>query len=337
MENKYQVSVSPHVRDNVTTQKIMLAVILALMPACIFGVLNFGLHALLILVLTPCAAVLSEYAYEKLLHKKVTIGDLSAALTGILLAMNMPPEIAWWIPVLGAVFAIIVIKQLYGGLGQNFMNPALGARCFLLIAFSGQMTTYASNGGFIPTLWNVPATTDALSGATPLAYLKLGGHFDLGALFLGNVGGVIGETSALCLIAGGLFLVVLKVIEIRIPAVYIGSFAVLTLATAAIRGYSDPLVFTLEEICAGGLMLGAWFMATDYVTSPMTPKAQYVYAILLGVLTWIFRMIGKSSEGVSYAIIFMNCLVPLIENYTKPLAFGIVKEKKTKEKEEKRA
>ncbi|MBQ9444907.1 MAG: RnfABCDGE type electron transport complex subunit D [Lachnospiraceae bacterium] len=329
MNERYQVSVSPHVRDNITTQKIMLAVIIALMPSCIFGIINFGLHALLILVITPAAAVLSEYAYEKLLHKKVTVGDLSALLTGLLLGMNMPPEIAWWIPVLGAVFAIVVIKQLYGGLGSNFMNPALGARCFLIIAFSGQMTTYTSNGGFINKVWDVPATTDALSQATPLAYLKLGEHFDLTSLFLGNVGGVIGETSALCLLIGGLFLVFIKVIEIRIPAVYIGTFAVLTVITAAFRGYNDPFIFMLEELCAGGLMLGVWFMATDYVTSPITPKAQYVYALLLGVLTWIFRLIGKSAEGVSYAIIFMNCLVPLIENYTKPLAFGIVKEKKS--------
>ncbi len=334
MDERYQVSVSPHVRDSITTQKIMLAVIIALLPACVMGVLNFGLHALLILILTPVAAVASEYVYERLLHKKITISDLSACLTGLLLAMNMPPEIAWWIPVLGAVFAIIIIKQLYGGLGQNFMNPALGARCFLLIAFSGQMTTYASKGGFIPTVWDVAGTTDALSGATPLAYLKLGEHFDLKALFLGNVGGVIGETSALLLLIGGLFLVFIKVIEIRIPAVYLGSFAILTLITAAVRGYSDPFIFTLEELCAGGIMLGAWFMATDYVTSPINPKAQYIYALMLGILTWIFRLIGKSSEGVSYAIIFMNCLVPLIENYTKPLAFGIVKEKKAKGKEE---
>ena len=320
MNERYQVSVSPHVRDNVTTQKIMLAVIIALMPSCIFGIINFGLHALLILVITPAAAVISEYAYEKLLHKKVTVGDLSALLTGLLLGMNMPPEIAWWIPVLGAVFAIVVIKQLYGGLGSNFMNPALGARCFLIIAFSGQMTTYTSNGGFINKVWDVPATTDALSQATPLAYLKLGEHFDLTSLFL--VGGVIGETSALCLLIGGLFLVFIKVIEIRIPAVYIGTFAVLTVITAAIRGYNDPFIFMLEELCAGGLMLGAWFMATDYVTSPITPKAQYVYALLLGVLTWIFRLIGKSAEGVSYAIIIGNLIVPLIEKVTRPTPFG---------------
>ena len=337
MNEKYQVSVSPHVRDSITTQKIMLYVILALLPACVFGVLNFGLHALLILIITPAAAVASEYCYEKLMKKPITTNDLSAVVTGLLLGMNMPPEIAWWIPVIGAVFAIIVIKQLYGGLGQNFMNPALGARCFLLISFSGQMTTYASTHGFINTVWDVKATTDALSGATPLAYLKLGEHFDLSALFLGNVGGVIGETSALLLIIGGLFLVWKKIIQIRIPAIYLGTFAVLTLITAAARGYSSPFVFMLEELCAGGIMLGAWFMATDYVTCPVTDKAQVVYALLLGLLTWVFRLIGKSAEGVSYAIIFMNCVVPLIENYTKPLAFGIEKEKKKKDKEEAKA
>ena len=337
MNEKYQVSVSPHVRDSITTQKIMLLVTIALLPACVFGVFNFGLHALLILVITPAAAVAAEYVYEKLMHKKITTNDFSAVVTGLLLAMNMPPEITWWIPVIGAIFAILVIKQLYGGLGQNFMNPALGARCFLLIAFSGQMTTYASTHGIAHTVWDVAATTDALSGATPLAYLKLGEHFDLSALFVGNVGGVIGETSAICLLAGGIFLVAMKIIEIRIPAIYLGSFAILVLITAAARGYSDPFIFMLEELCAGGIMLGAWFMATDYVTCPVTPKAQIVYAVLLGILTWLFRMIGKSAEGVSYAIIFMNCLVPMIENYTKPLAFGIKKEKKSKEKEEAKA
>lgn len=334
MSEHYQVSVSPHVRDKITSQKLMLYVIIALLPSCIFGVLNFGIHALLILVITPIAAMLTEFIYQKLLHKTVTVGDLSALLTGLLLAMNMPPAIEWWIPVIGAVFGIVFVKQIYGGMGQNFMNPALGARCFLLIAFSGQMTNYAVTQGFLPTVTDVAATTDALSGATPLAYLKLGEHFDLPALFLGNVGGVIGETSAVCLLAGGIFLVATKVIQARIPVVYIASFGILVLITALIRGYSSPVLFTLEELCAGGLMLGAWFMATDYVTSPVTEKAQFVYALLLGILTWVFRMIGKSAEGVSYAIIFMNCLVPMIEHYTKPLAFGIQKVKKEKKGKE---
>ena len=322
MNENYQVSVSPHVRDSITTEKIMLYVIMALLPSCIFGILNFGLHALLILTITPAAAVVSEYVYEKLMHKPVTVSDNSALLTGLLLAMNMPPGIDWWIPVVGAVFAIVIIKQLYGGLGQNFMNPALGARCFLLIAFSNQMTTYAASRGFIHTVWDVPATTDALSGATPLAYLKLGEHFDLQALFLGNVGGVIGETSAVCLLIGGLFLVFMKIIEIRIPAVYLSSFAALTLLTAFVRGYSDPFIFMLEELCAGGIMLGAWFMATDYVTCPMTDKGQYIYAVGVGLLIAVIRNFGNYPEGATYAILLMNIATPLIDRFTKNRVYG---------------
>ncbi len=331
MSERYQVSASPHVRDSITTQRLMLYVIIALMPATIFGICNFGPYVLVILLATICSAVLSEYVYEKITHKPNTTSDLSAVLTGLLIALNMPPEIAWWIPCIGAVFAIVVIKQLYGGLGQNFMNPALGARCFLLISFSSQMTTYTVGHGFTNIVTNVASTTDALSSATPLAYLKEGIHFNLGAMFLGTTTGVIGETSALALLIGGILLVCLKVIDARIPVCYLGSFAVLVLITAAVRGYSDPAVFMLEELCGGGIMLGAWFMATDYVTSPITKRGRIVYGVLLGVLTWLFRMIGKSSEGVSYAIIFINLLVPMIEHYTRPTAFGIVKEKKKKE------
>jgi len=261
------------------------------------------------------------------MKKPVTIGDFSAVVTGLLIAMNMPPNIVWWVPVLGAAFGILIVKQLYGGLGQNFMNPALGARCFLLISFAGRMTDFTPTKGLLSVTTEVASTTDALSGATPLAYLKTGAHFDLKALFLGTVQGTIGETSALALLVGGIFLVVMGIISMRIPGTYLGTFAILTFVTAGIRGYSNPFVFTLEELCAGGIMLGAWFMATDYVTSPITPKGQLVYGTLLGVLTWIFRMIGTSSEGVSYAIIFMNLLVPMIEHYTMPLAFGIRKEK----------
>ena len=328
MANKYHVSVSPHVRDSITTSKLMLYVILALMPACIFGVLNFGPYTLLILGLSVASAVAAEYVYEKIMKKKNTIGDLSAVLTGLLIGMNMPPEIDWWIPVLGSVFAIVIVKQLYGGLGQNFMNPALGARCFLLISFSNQMTTYASHSGLFSKVTTVAATTDALSGATPLAYLKTGAHFNLGALFVGNVEGVIGETSAMLLLAGGIFLLVMKVIDFRIPVCYLGTFAVLVLITSTIRGYDNPFVFMLEELFAGGLMLGAWFMATDYVSSPITANGRIVYGVFLGVMTWLFRMIGNSSEGVSYAIILANCLTPMIEHYTRPTAFGIVKKKK---------
>lgn len=331
MDEKYQVSVSPHVRDSITTSRIMLYVILALMPACIFGVFNFGFHALLILCVSVASSVASEYVYEKLLKKPVTLNDLSAVVTGLLIGMNMPPEIAWWIPVLGSVFAIIVIKQLYGGLGQNFMNPALGARCFLLIAFSSQMTTYAASRGFSGLVTTIAGAPDTLSGATPLAYLKQGIDFDLGALFVGNVQGVIGETSVIALLLGACFLLVMKVIDWKIPVCYLGSFAVLVLITAAVKGYVNPFVFMLEELCAGGIMLGAWFMATDYVTSPITPKGQIVFGIFLGFMTWLFRMVGSGSEGVSYAIILGNVVTPFIESVTRPRAFGIPKESKKKE------
>ena len=331
MENKYRVSVPPHVRDSITTNKIMLYVILALLPSAIFGVVNFGLHALTIICVSVIFAVGSEFCLNKLLNKASTIGDLSAVVTGLILAMNMPAEIAWWIPALGSVFAIVVIKGLFGGLGKNFMNPALGARCFLMIAFSSQMTTYASPSGFTSLMTKVAGTPDSLSGATPLAYLKQGYQFDLESLFIGNVGGVIGETSALALLLGAAFLLVMQVIDWKIPVVYLGSFAILVFITASLRGYDGAFMFTLEELCAGGIIFGAFFMATDYVTSPITPNGKIIFGLFLGVMTWLFRMVGSGNEGVSYAIILGNCLTPMIEAYTRPRAFGIVKEKAKKE------
>ncbi len=343
MNSKLQVSASPHTRGMVTTKQIMLMVVIALSPACLMGVLAFGVHALLVLAASTGSAVLSEYLYERLLHKKITIADGSAAVTGLLIGMNMPPQIDIWIPCLGSVFAIIVIKQLYGGLGQNFMNPALGARCFLLISFAGKMTDFTTNGGFLKLVTEVPTTTDALSGATPLNYLNSGVSFDLKALFLGNVAGCIGEVSAAAILAGGIFLIVMRVIRFRIPGTYLGTFALLTLITAAVRGYDAPFFYTLQQLCAGGIMLGAWFMATDYVTSPITSRGQLIFGCSLGVLTWIFRLIGSGPEGVSYSIIFMNLLVPIIERYTRPVAAGMVREsrearrlKKEKAKEARR-
>lgn len=326
MNSKLQVSASPHTRGMVTTNRIMLLVLAALSPACLLGVLVFGWHALLILAVSTGSAVLSEYVYERMLHKKITVSDGSAAVTGLLIGMNMPPGIDAWIPCLGSVFAIIVIKQLYGGLGQNFMNPALGARCFLLISFAGKMTTFTPGSGILKAVTEVPAATDALSGATPLAYLKTGASFDLKALFLGNVQGCIGEVSALAILAGGIFLLAMKIIRIRIPGTYLGVFAVLTLITAFARGYDAPVVYTLQQLCAGGIMLGAWFMATDYVTSPITPAGQIVFGCALGFLTWVFRLIGSGAEGVSYSIIFMNLLVPVIEHYTRPVAAGMARQ-----------
>lgn len=302
MGENYNISASPHIRSKVTTSNIMLMVIMALLPATAFGIFNFGLSALVVVVVTTASAVLTEYVYQKLMHKKVTIGDYSAAVTGLLLALNMPPTAPWWMCVLGSVFAILVVKQVFGGLGQNFMNPALGARCFLLISFTGRMTTFVYDG---------------VSGATPLALLKAGEQVNIVDMFIGNIAGTIGETSVIALLIGGIFLLVKGIIDIRIPAAYIGTFAVFTL----IFGGFD-FTYTLAHLCGGGLMLGAFFMATDYVTCPITPNGKIIYGICLGILTGLFRMFGGSAEGVSYAIIISNLLVPLIESVTLPKPFG---------------
>ena len=325
MNEKYNVSSSPHIRDKVTSSNIMLYVVIALLPATFFGIWNFRHeNAWILVVVTTAAAVLSEYLYEKLMHKPITINDFSAVVTGLLLALNLPPTLPWWMGVLGAVFAIIVVKQLFGGLGQNFMNPALAARCFLLIAYTGPMTNFVTSNGFL----------DAYSGATPLALLKPGaestGVVSLAKMFIGTTGGVIGETSAICLLLGGIYLLARKVINWRIPVIYVGVFAVLIFLFAP--GHHFDVIYMLEEVCGGGLLLGAIFMATDYVTSPITPNGKIVFGCCLGLLTFIFRMYGGSAEGVSYAIIFCNLLVPLIERVTVPKSFGKKKpEKKAKE------
>ena len=272
MSENFNISSSPHIRSKVTTSNIMLMVIIALLPATAFGVYNFGLSALLVVVITTAAAVLTEYAYQKLMHRKVTIGDYSAALTGLLLALNLPAEAPWWMCVLGSVFAILVVKQVFGGLGQNFMNPALGARCFLLISFTGRMTTFVYDG---------------VSGATPLALLKAGEKVDVLDMFLGNIAGTIGETSVVALLIGGVFLVAMGIISLRIPLTYIITFSIMVIA---IGGHGFDLTYLAAHLCGGGLMLGAWFMATDYVTSPITPKGQIVFGVCLGVLTAIFRI-----------------------------------------------
>lgn len=307
------VSSSPHVRDKSSTTKIMLDVCIALLPACAFGVYNFGLRALLVLCVSVASCVLFEYIYERLMHKKLTVSDLSAVVTGLLLGMNLPHTLPIWMVVLGSAFAIIIVKQLFGGLGQNFMNPALGARCFLLISFAGQMTKF---------------TYDGVTGATPLAVLKGGEAVDILKMFLGTTGGVIGETCALALIIGGIYLIIRKVILPTIPLVYILTFSIFILIFG---GHGFNMEFLAAHLCGGGLMLGAFFMATDYVTSPVTNAGKVIFGIVLGILTGVFRIFGNSAEGVSYAIIFSNLLVPLIEKVTVPRAFGIKKEKKGRE------
>ena len=302
MSNLLNVSSSPHVRSGVTTTGIMGDVLIALVPATLFGVYNFGASAALIILICVITCVLTEFVWQNLMKKPVTIGDLSAVVTGLLLALNLPPTVPLWIPFIGGVFAILVVKQLFGGLGQNFMNPALAARCFLLISFAGRMTTFAFDG---------------VTGATPLMVMRNGGEIDLLAMFLGRIGGCIGETSAVALLLGGAYLLFKRVISWRIPFLYIGSFALFTFFAG---GFDLPYV--AAQVCGGGLLLGAFFMATDYVTSPITRMGQLVYGMLLGLLTGIFRQFGGNAEGVSYAIIFCNLLVPLIEKVTLPTAFG---------------
>lgn len=305
MNENYNVSSSPHIRDKVTSSNIMLMVVISLLPATFFGIWNFRHeNAWILIVLTTAAAVLAEYLWEKLMHKPVTIKDFSAVVTGLLLALNLPPTLPWWMGVVGAFFALIVVKQLFGGLGQNFMNPALGARCFLLICFAGKMTNFVYDG---------------VTGPTPLANLKAGESVDSFAMLIGNTSGTIGETSVIALMIGAMFLILMGVIDLRIPGTYILTF-VIFISLFGGHGF-DPQYIT-AHLCGGGLMLGAWFMATDYVTSPITSKGKIVYGICLGCLTGLFRLFGGSAEGVSYAIIISNLLVPLIEKATLPKPFG---------------
>lgn len=308
MSDLKSVSSSPHVRAKFTSGNIMLMVFIALLPASLFGIYNFGLKALFIILASVITCVLTEYIYEYFMKKPITIGDYSAAVTGLLLALNLPSSVPIWMPVIGGVFAILVVKQVFGGLGQNFMNPALGARCFLLISFTGRMTNF---------------TYDAISGATPLALLKSGETVNTWKMFLGSTQGTIGETSVIAIMIGAIFLLATGVIKITIPASYILSFLIFV---GIFSGRGFDVNYLMGQLCGGGLMLGAWFMATDYVTSPITHKGRIVYGIILGVLTGLFRLFGGSAEGVSYAIIFSNLLVPLIERFTLPTAFG--KEKK---------
>lgn len=304
MSDLMKVSSNPHIRSKVTTSNIMLAVVIALLPAAGFGIYNFGLDALILILVTVATCVLTELVYEKAMCKKVTIGDFSAVVTGLLLALNLPSSAPWWIGVVGGIFAILVVKMLFGGLGQNFMNPALGARCFLLISYTSIMCNF---------------DCDAYTGATPLASLKAGESVNILDMVIGKTGGTIGETSMIAIVIGACFLILLGIIDLKISGSYIVTFVVFLVLFGG-HGF-DP-AFIAAHLAGGGLMLGAFFMATDYVTRPVTKRGQYLYGVLLGILTGIFRIFGPSAEGVSYAIILGNLLVPLIEKVTMPRAFG---------------
>ena len=313
MSDLYHVSSSPHVRSKDTTERIMLYVIIALLPTTLFGIYNFGYRALILILVTIASCVASEWIFNKIVHKKQTINDLSAVVTGLLLALNLPATLPWWEAVLGGVFAIVVVKCMFGGLGQNFMNPALGARCFLLIAFAANMTNF---------------TIDSYTGATPLAAMRNGDPVNTMDMLIGRTAGTIGETSAIAILIGAIFLILMGVIDLRIPASYIITFIVFMLLFS---GHGADRTYITAQLCGGGLMLGAFFMATDYVTSPITPMGQIIFGICCGIFTGLFRCFGANAEGVSFAIILSNILVPMIEKYTVPRAFGMVKEAKKQE------
>lgn len=313
MSELFKVSSNPHIRSKVATGGLMAAVIIALMPATGFGIYNFGPRALAVIAVTIASTILTEYFFG-LYKGKLTITDLSSVVTGLLLALNLPVTIPLWMAALGGVFAILVVKMLFGGLGQNFMNPALAARCFLLISFPTAMTSFEC---------------DAYTGATPLAALKAGEAVNVLDMVMGRTAGTIGETSAIAILIGACILILFGVIDLRIPGSYIVTF---TLFAGLFGGHGFHPAYLAAQLSGGGLMLGAFFMATDYVTRPITIKGQYVYGIILGLLTGIFRIFGPGAEGVSYAIILGNLLVPLIEKYTRPTAFGYRKGGKHREK-----
>ncbi len=324
MEKLY-LSSSPHIHSGETTDKVMRAVIYALLPACAVSVYFFGLPALVVLVLCTLGCVATEALCQRAMGKPRSIGDGSAALTGILLALNLPPASPWWMALLGAVIAIAIAKQVYGGLGYNPFNPALVARVVLLISFPVQMTTWTT-----PSPWGLG--TDAVSAATPLGEYKtavmLTGKIppelqgNLGDYFLGNMAGCLGEVSALALLLGGLYLLWKRIITWHIPVSFLGT----TLVLAGLFWFADPLRYPhpLFHLLTGGLILGAFFMATDMVTSPVTTRGMLIFGAGCGLLTVLIRLFGGYPEGVSFAILLMNAATPLIDRYTRPRKFGYV-------------
>ncbi|MDR5657878.1 RnfABCDGE type electron transport complex subunit D [Serpentinicella sp. ANB-PHB4] len=313
MDEKLIVTSSPHFRDDSTVHKIMLDVIIALLPATLAGIYYFGMNAARVLFLAVITAVITEAVIQKLLKRPVTINDMSAALTGLLLGLNLAPSVPWWIPVVGSAFAIALVKQLFGGIGHNFMNPALAARIFLTISWTGNMTD-----------WRAPGV-DAVSTATPLSFVKGATEVPNAApslfdAFVGNIGGSLGETSAILLILGGVYLVYRGVISAKIPLIYVGTVAAATL----VYGGFD-LYFMAYHVFSGGLMIGAIYMATDYASGAITPRGRIIFAFGCGVLTSIIRLFGGYPEGVGFSILLMNVAAPLIDKYTSPRVFGEVK------------
>lgn len=309
-EKLYRVSLAPYLRSKSTTQKMMLDVIIAMLPALAASIYFFGMNALMLTVVSVISCVVAEVFMQKLFKKKVTVSDLSAVITGILLAFNLPASAPWWMPVFGGFFAICIVKQIFGGIGSNFMNPALAARAAIMASWPGLITNYI--------------TPDGVASATPLQLMKAGTTGELPSLMdmaIGNIGGVIGETCSILLVLGGIYLIVKKVIDWKIPCLYILTTTVLLAA------FGVDIRLLPYHILGGGLILGAFFMATDFVTCPVTPNGRIIFAIGCGIITAIIRVYGGMAEGVSYAIILMNTATPLIESLTTPKIFGEVKSK----------
>lgn len=327
--SKVVVTSSPHIKADDDTRSLMLDVLIALLPALCVAVYTFGPRALVLTVISMVACAVFETIYNKIVKHPNTIGDLSCFVTGMLIAFNVPVAASWWMVVFGALFAIIIVKMLFGGLGKNFMNPALGARAFMMASWAGMMTTTWTQPHASLPLFGTVTVTDAISTATPLASMKNGvlpEGTQLIDMFLGQTGGVIGETSAIALIIGGLYLLWRKVITINIPAAYILTVAVITFLFP--MGDVSRVQWMLSQVLSGGLMLGAIFMATDYVTSPVTPKGQIIFGVGCGLLTVFIRYFGGLPEGVSYSILIMNTLVWAIDKATHPRKFGYALDKK---------
>ena len=330
---KFSVSSSPHITSGNSTRRIMLDVVIALIPAMIAAVLLYGFYSLFLIALSVGSCVLAEFLFSKIKKEETTVGDCSAVVSGVILALNLPPAVPFYVPIFGGFFAMMIVKMLFGGLGRNFANPAITARIFLMLAWTGIMTKFVKpidlSKGFAEmfSYFKFAFTTngmDVVTGATPLSYIKAGAfeHIDLTDMFLGRIGGSMGEVSALALLIGGAYLVVRKVIDWKIPAIYIGSVALFTLA------FKGNIDYVLPSLLGGGLIFGAFFMATDYATSPNTPIGVVVYALGLGLLTTLFRIYGSMDEGVSFAILIMNILVPLIDKFIIRRPFGYVPKKR---------
>ena len=315
---KLRTSCSPHIRASATTRQIMADVLIALVPVCLAGVYAFGLNALAIIIVSVASSVLFELLYTKLMKQPTTVGDLSAAVTGLILAINLPSTVPLWIPVIGSAFAILLVKMLFGGLGHNFMNPALGARVFLAISFAAIMAAYPT------TVRVIKDFSVVVSEATPLTAVANGQEIDWFTMIFEMNSGCIGEASTVAILIGAAYLIIRRTIAIQIPFVYIASTVLFVVLFAVMRGDADiiNLNFVVAQMCGGGLLLGAFFMATDYVTNPSTRMGQFVFALLLGLITALIRQISISIEGVSYAIIIGNVLSPLIDRVLTPSYFG---------------